>query len=103
MRRLSVIESNMKLLLEIFTYTAMKERLSCIITIETVKCIMHCRSTICIITIKNVTHIFAAETVTCICAAETSNSITSTETVTCTIAEKSTNIPVTKSIISRSA
>ena len=33
----------MKLKLETFTYMAIKERLACIITTETVMCIMHCR------------------------------------------------------------
>ena len=42
-KRLSVRERNMKLLLETVTYIAIKERLTCIITIETVMCIMHCR------------------------------------------------------------
>ena len=85
---------------------AIKERITCIITIETVMCIMHCRkyhllvtteTSICIITTKIVTHIFAAETVTCVCAAKTSHCIIATETVTCIIAtERSTNMPVTK-------
>ena len=33
----------MKLLLETFTYVAIKERVTCIITIETVMYIVHCR------------------------------------------------------------
>ena len=70
-KRLSVRERNMKLLLE---------KVTCIITIDTVMCIMHSRKyylhncdrdSICTITLKIVTHIFAAETLTCICAAET--------------------------------
>ena len=35
-KRLSVRERNMKLLLETVTYIAIKERLTCVITIETV-------------------------------------------------------------------
>ena len=38
--RLSVRERNMKLLLETVTYIAIKERVTCIITTETVMCIM---------------------------------------------------------------
>ena len=81
----------------------MKERLTCIITIETVMWIMHCRkyhlhnsteTPICRITTKIVKHIFAAKTVTCICAPEFSNCIIATETVTCLIATES-NKPVT--------
>ena len=88
-KMLSVRERNMKLLLETVTYIAIKERVTCIITMETVMCIMHCRkyhphncNRDCIIIIKIVIRIFAAETVTCICAAETSNCIIATETVT---------------------
>ena len=112
-KRLSVRERNMKSLLQTVTYIAIKERVTCIITIETVMCIMHCRkyhlhnctgTPICIITIKIVTHIFVAEIVTCICAAETSNRIMATEIVTCIIAtERSTNIPVTDSTTSKPA
>ena len=74
-KRLSVRERNMKSLLETVIYTAIKVRVTCIITIETVICIMHCKNTTCIIatetpiyiiTVKIATHIFAAETVTCI-------------------------------------
>ena len=64
-------ERNIKLLLETATHIAVTEMVTCIITIETVMHIMHCRkyhlhncsrdSPICIITIKVVTHIFAAE------------------------------------------
>ena len=39
--RLSVKEMNMKLLLETVTYIAIKKRVTCIITIETVTCVMH--------------------------------------------------------------
>ena len=42
-KRLPFRERNLKLLLETVTYIAVKERVTCIITIETVKCIMHCR------------------------------------------------------------
>ena len=42
-KRQSVRERNMKLLLETVTYTAIKERVTCIIAIETVMCIMHHR------------------------------------------------------------
>ena len=42
-KRLSVTERNMKLLLGTVTYIAIKERITCIITMETVMCIMHCR------------------------------------------------------------
>ena len=94
-------------LLKTVTYIVVKERLPCIITIETVTAenttrIIATETPICIITTKTVTHIFAAETVTCICAPETSNCIIVTETVTCLIAtERSTNIPVTKSTTSK--
>ena len=111
--KLSVREKNMKSLLQSVTYLAIKERVICIITIETVMCIMHCRkyhlhnctvTPICIITIKIVTHIFVAEIVNCICATETSNCIMTTEIFTCIIAtERSTNIPVTDSTTSKPA
>ena len=64
MKRLSVRKTK---LLETVTYIAIKERLACIITVETVMCIMHCRkynlhncnrNSICIITTKIVNHIF---------------------------------------------
>ena len=42
-KRLSFRERNMKLLLETVTYIAIKERVTCIITIDTVTFIMHCR------------------------------------------------------------
>ena len=38
-KRLSVTESNTKLLLETVTYIAIKERVTCIIAIEKVMCI----------------------------------------------------------------
>ena len=41
-KRLSVRERNMKLLLETVTYIVIKGRVTCIITMETVMCIMHC-------------------------------------------------------------
>ena len=41
--RLSLRERNVKLLLETVTYVAIKERVTCIITLDTVMCIMHCR------------------------------------------------------------
>ena len=112
-KRLSVRERNMKLLLETVTYIAIKERLTCIITIETVMCIMHCRkyhqhncsrNSHLDNHIKIVTHIFAAKTITCICAAETSNCITATETVTSiTVTEKPNNIQATESTTSKPA
>ena len=40
--RLSVRERNMKLLLETDTYIAIKGRVACIITMETVMCITMC-------------------------------------------------------------
>ena len=105
-KRLSVRKRNMELLHETVTYIAIKERLTYIITIETVMCIMHCRkyhlhncteTPICIITIKIVIHIFVAEIVICIYAAETYNCTMATETVTCIIAtERCTHIPVTE-------
>ena len=77
---------------------------TCIITIETVICMMHCRKYHLHNCSKdpnlhnynkNCHHIFAAETVTCISAAETSNCIISTETATSIIAtERSTNTAV---------
>ena len=42
-KRLSVRDRNMKLLLETATYIAIKERVTCIITIKTVMCIMLCK------------------------------------------------------------
>ena len=42
-KRLSVRERNMKLLLETVTNIAIKESVTCIITVETVMCLMHCR------------------------------------------------------------
>ena len=41
--RVSVRERNIKLLLETVTYIATTEIVTCIIAIETVMCIMHCR------------------------------------------------------------
>ena len=97
----------MKLLLATVTYIAIKERVTCIIAIETIMYIMHCRkshlhnsieTTICIITKKIVNHIFPAETATCIYLVETYNCIIAIETVTCIIStERSTNIPVIES------
>ena len=107
---MSVREKNIKLLLEAVTYMATTKTTTCIITIEIVMCIMHCRkyhlrdcsrdfhphNSITI-----VTHIFAAEICTCISVAETSNCIVSTETVTFITATKSsTNISVTESTTS---
>ena len=40
---MSVRERNIKLQLEAVTYMATTETATCIITIETVMCIMHCR------------------------------------------------------------
>ena len=86
-----------------------RQRFTCIITIETVMCIMHCKISTCmiatethtcIISIKMVTYIFAAEIYfTCINTAGTSNCIIATETVTCIIATKRfTNINVAESM-----
>ena len=68
---------------QLLHFMAIKERLTCIITIETVMRVIHCRKyhlhncnrdSICIITTKIVTtHTFAAETVTCMHAAESSS------------------------------
>ena len=79
-KRLSVRERNMKLLLETVTYIAMKERIACIITMETVMCIMHCRKYH-LHDCNSNSHLhnynknfhphLAAKTVTCICAPET--------------------------------
>ena len=112
-KRLSVRERNMKLLLETVTEIAMKVRVTWLITIDTVTCIMHCRKyhlhncnrdPICIIAIKIVTHIFATKAVTCICTVEISNCITATETATCIIVtQRSTNIPVTESTTGKPA
>ena len=102
---LSVTEMSMKLFLETVTYIAIKERVTPIITIETVTCLMHYRK----YHLHNCgrdsnLHNYAAETVTCICAAETSNCIIATETVTCiTATERSTNITVTESTASKPA
>ena len=98
-KRLSVRERNMKLLPETVTYLAIKERVTCIITIETLMCIMHYRK----YHLHNcsrdfhlhnynkiVTHIVAAETVTV--------------TVICIIGtERSTNISVIESTTSKPA
>ena len=51
-KRLSVRERNMRLLLETVTYIAIKERLTYIITIETVMCIMHYRNITYIIALR---------------------------------------------------
>ena len=48
-KRLSGREGNMKSLLETATYIAIKERVACTITIETVMCIMHSKNTTCTI------------------------------------------------------
>ena len=94
---MSVRERNIKWLLEAVIYIATTETGTCIITIEIVMCIMHCKNTscmiatetpTCIISIKIVTHIFAAERFTCISVAETSNCIIATETVTFITAAK---------------
>ena len=95
----SVRERNIKLLLDHVTYIATTETVTCIITIELVMCIMHCRKYHLYDcnrdSIKTVTHIFATETFTCTNAAETSNCIIATETVTCVITTKRyTNIYV---------
>ena len=45
-KTLSVRERNLKLLLETVTYIAIKERVTFIITMETVMCIMHCNQSI---------------------------------------------------------
>ena len=112
-KRLSVRERNMKLLLETVTYVAIKERATCIITMETVICIMPCRkynlhnckrdSRLLNYNKSYHPHI-CCRNVTCICAAETSICIIATETVTCIITtERSTNIPVTESTTSKPA
>ena len=115
MKRVSVRERNMKFLLEILTYSAIKERLTCIYcncyrnshmhnVLQKINatCIIATETTIGIITTNIVTHIFAAVESVCICAAETSNCIIATEAVTWIIAtERSTNILVTKSTTSK--
>ena len=94
---MSVRERNIKLLLEAVTYMATTETATCIITIEIVMCIMHCRkyhlhdcnrNSTGIISIKIVTHIYAAEIFTCISVAETSNCIIAIQTVTFITAKK---------------
>ena len=112
-KRPSVWEKNMNLSLDTVTYIAIKERVTFIITIDTVISIMHCRKyhqhncsrdSHLDNHIKIVTHIFAAKTITCICAAETSNCITATETVTSiTVTEKPNNIQATESTTSKPA
>ena len=86
-KRISVRERNIKLLLEAVTYMATTETATCIITIEIVMCIMHCRKyhlNDCnrdshLHNFKKlVIHIFAAETFTCIRVAETFNCIIAT-------------------------
>ena len=104
--KMDVRERNIKLLLEAVTYMATTEIATCIITIEIVMYIMHCRKYHlhdCMIATdshlqnfnKIVTHIFAAETFTCRSVAEMSNCIIATETVTfITATKRSTNISV---------
>ena len=101
-KRLSFREKNMKMLLETATYKGMKERITCIITIDTVMCIMHHRKYH-LHNCNRDSHLHNwnknchPETVTCICATETSNCITATETVTCIIVkERPTNIQITE-------
>ena len=88
---MSVREKNIKSLLEAVKFMARIETATCIITIEIVMCIMHCRkyhlhdcnrNSTGIISIKIVTHIYAAEIFTRISVAETSNCIIAIETVT---------------------
>ena len=110
---LSVRERNMKLLLKTVTYTAVKERVTCVITIGTVMCIINCRKyhlqncngdSHLHNYNKNCRPIFSAETVTYIGVAETSNCIIATETVTHIIViKRSTNILVTESTTSKPA
>ena len=97
----SVIERNIKLVLEAVTHMAITETAAYIITTEIVMCIMHCRKYHLhdcnrdshLHNFNNiVTNIFAAEIFTCISVAETSNCIIATETVTVTTA---TNGPLT--------
>ena len=84
-------QSNNSSALEIVTSMAIKERIICLITIETVICMMHCRK----YHLHNYNrnfhlhnynnnchHVFAAETVTCVFVAKTSNCVIATETVT---------------------
>ena len=109
-KRLSGREINMNLLLDIVTDIAKKERVFCIITMDTVMCIMHCR--------KYHLHNCNRDSylhnynknchphicVTCTCAAENRNCIIATATVTCIIVtERSINIPVTESTTSKPA
>ena len=112
-KRLSVRKRNMELLHETVTYIAIKERLTYIITIETVMCIMHCRkyhlhncteTPICIITIKIVICIYAAETYNCTMATETVTCIIATERCThIPVTERSTDIPVIEGTTSKPA
>ena len=117
MKQLSISERNMKLLVQTVTIQSYK-RVACIIIVETVKCIMHCRKY----------HLHKCNRVSYLhnynknccpyiflklgftpCKAEqplrgmeTTNSITATEIITWIIAiERSTNIPVTESTISK--
>ena len=88
-----VREMNVNLLLEAVTYMATTETATCIIAIEIVMCIMHCRkyhlhdcnrdSHL-----HNFTHIYTAEIFTCISVAETSNYIIAIETVAFVTAKK---------------
>ena len=113
-KMLSVRERNMKLLLKTVTYTAVKERVTCVITIGTVMCIINCRKyhlqncngdSHLHNYNKNCRPIFSAETVTYIGVAETFNyCIIATETVTHIIViKRSTNILVTESTTSKPA
>ena len=83
-----------------------KERITCIITIDTVMCIMHCRKYHphnCNRNVhlhnynKNCNPHICCRNCHLLCAAKTSNCIIATETVTCIIVpERSNNIPVAK-------
>ena len=85
-------------LLETVTYVAIKERLVCIITIETVMCILHCRK----YHLHNCNKNSHLHNYNKNCQQQKQQKQITTETVTCiTAAERSTNIPVTKSTTSK--
>ena len=90
MKRLSVRERSMKSLIETVTYIAIKEGVTCIISIGMVMCIIHCRDSHLRKSNKNChPHICC---------------ITATETAACiTVTERFTNMTITESTTSKPA
>ena len=91
-KRLSVREWNMKLLLQTVAYIAIKVRVTYIVIIERVVCIMFCK-----IPQNCHPHICCRNCHLHVCAARISNFMIATETVTWIIVtERSNSIPVTE-------